>query len=33
MDGEGKAKPQEYEKPGYVSEEVVNDIAEWVKKQ
>jgi len=33
MDGEGKAKPQEYEKPGYVAEEVVNDIAEWVKKQ
>jgi dienelactone hydrolase len=33
MDGEGKAKPQEYEKPGYVSEEVVNDVAEWVKKQ
>jgi dienelactone hydrolase len=33
MEGEGKAKPQEYEKPGYVAEEVVNDIAEWVKKQ
>jgi uncharacterized protein len=32
MDGEGKAKPQEYKKPGYVAEEVVNDIVEWVKK-
>jgi dienelactone hydrolase len=33
MEGEGKSKPQEYEKPGFVSEEVINDIAEWVKKQ
>ena len=31
MEGEGKAKPAEYEKAGHVSREVVDDIAAWVK--
>jgi len=31
MKGVGKATPAEYEKPGFVSEVVVNDIAGWVK--
>lgn len=31
MTGKGKAVPAEYEKPGFVSETVVNDIASWVK--
>ncbi len=32
MEGEGKAKPAEYEKPGHVAEEVINDLANWIKK-
>jgi dienelactone hydrolase len=30
--GQGKSTPQEYEKGGYVAEEVVSDIAAWVLK-
>jgi dienelactone hydrolase len=33
MDGEGKARPEEYEKAGHVSREVVDDIAAWIKKR
>jgi hypothetical protein len=33
MEGVGKAKPDEYEKAGYVAKEVVDDIATWVKRQ
>jgi dipeptidyl aminopeptidase/acylaminoacyl peptidase len=32
-EGEGMAKPEEYEKPGNVSKEVIDDIADWIKKQ
>ncbi len=32
IDGEGKITPNEYGKPGHVSETVINDIAGWVKK-
>jgi dienelactone hydrolase len=32
MEGEGKAKPQEYDKPGHVAGEVIDDVAAWVKK-
>jgi uncharacterized protein len=32
MEGEGKAKPAEYEKAGHVAEEVVDDIAKWIKR-
>ena len=28
--GEGKPSPAEYEKPGHVAEEVVDDIAKWI---
>jgi dienelactone hydrolase len=30
IEGEGKSTPAEYEKPGHVAEEVVNDIAKWI---
>jgi fermentation-respiration switch protein FrsA (DUF1100 family) len=33
MEGEGKAKPAEYDKAGHVSQEVIDDIARWIKKQ
>jgi dienelactone hydrolase len=33
MDGEGKARPAEYEKTGHVAREVIDDIAQWVKRQ
>jgi dienelactone hydrolase len=33
MEGKGKSRPEEYLKPGHVAKEVVNDIAEWVKKR
>jgi dienelactone hydrolase len=32
ISGKGKSTPQEYEKGGYVAEEVVSDIAAWVLK-
>ncbi|MCE5323347.1 DUF3887 domain-containing protein [bacterium] len=32
MKGSGKSTPQEYEVPGHVSEEVIDDIAAWVKR-
>jgi dienelactone hydrolase len=32
MEGEGKAKPDEYNKAGHVSREVVDDIARWINK-
>jgi len=31
MSGEGKSTPNEYSEPSHVSEEVVNDIGEWIK--
>jgi len=33
MEGEGKAKPAEYEKEGHVTQGVIDDIAAWVKQQ
>jgi dipeptidyl aminopeptidase/acylaminoacyl peptidase len=30
--GEGKSTPTEYEKPGHVAEDVIEEIASWVKK-
>jgi dienelactone hydrolase len=33
MEGEGKSKPGEYNKAGHVAKEVVDDIAEWVKRR
>lgn len=32
MEGEGKAKPSEYDKAGHVSRELVDDLAAWIKK-
>ncbi len=29
--GKGKSTPREYERPGHVAEEVVGDIADWIK--
>jgi dienelactone hydrolase len=31
-EGEGKSKPEEYQKPAHVAQEVIDDIAGWVKK-
>jgi hypothetical protein len=31
MEGEGKAKPAEYDKAGHVAQEVVDDVARWIK--
>jgi hypothetical protein len=31
MEGMGKARPAEYDKPGHVAKEVIDDIATWVK--
>lgn len=31
--GEGKSKPAEYQKPGSVAREVIDDIADWITKQ
>ena len=31
MEGKGKAKPQEYDRAGHVAEELVNDLAGWMK--
>jgi dienelactone hydrolase len=31
MEGKGKAKPQEYDRPGHVAKEVIDDMAAWVK--
>jgi dienelactone hydrolase len=31
-EGEGKAKPAEYQKEGHVAKEVIDDIASWVKR-
>jgi dienelactone hydrolase len=33
MEGEGKARPDEYTKAGYVARELVDDLAAWIKKQ
>jgi dienelactone hydrolase len=33
MEGEGKAKPAEYDQEGHVAREVIDDVAAWVKKQ
>src|SRR5262249_1111697 len=33
MEGEGKAKPAEYEKAGHVAQQVIEDVADWVKRQ
>lgn len=32
MEGEGKAKPAEYDKPGHVAGGLVSDLAAWIKK-
>ena len=32
IEGEGKSLPQEYEKPGHVAEEVIADLAAWIKR-
>jgi dienelactone hydrolase len=32
MNGEGKSTPAEYERPGHVSESVLDDISEWIGK-
>ncbi len=32
IEGSGKSKPAEYEKPGNVAEDVITDISEWIKK-
>jgi fermentation-respiration switch protein FrsA (DUF1100 family) len=32
MTGQGKSKPDEYERPGHVAENVIDDIAEWILK-
>jgi hypothetical protein len=31
MEGEGKAKPAEYDKAGHVARELVDDVAMWIK--
>jgi hypothetical protein len=31
LPGEGKSQPAEYDKPSHVPEQVVKDIAEWIK--
>jgi hypothetical protein len=31
--GEGKSLPAEYESPGHVAEDVVRDIADWIRQQ
>jgi dienelactone hydrolase len=31
MDGQGKARPAEYDKAGHVAAEVVDDVARWIK--
>jgi uncharacterized protein len=33
VEGRGKATPAAYNVPGHVVEEVINDIAEWIKQQ
>ena len=33
MKGEGKSIPAEYEKQGNVDEQVIKDIADWIKSQ
>ena len=32
MDGEGKATPAEYQKPGHVAKTVIEEIAAWIKR-
>ena len=32
-EGEGKAKPAEYQQEGHVAKEVVDDVAAWVQKR
>jgi dienelactone hydrolase len=31
MEGEGKAKPEEYDRPGHVAPGVIDDLAAWIK--
>jgi hypothetical protein len=33
MEGQGKARPEEYTKTGHVAREVIDDLAAWIKKQ
>ena len=33
MEGRGKATPEEYGRPGHVSQRVVEDVAEWIRSQ
>jgi len=30
IEGQGKSVPAEYQKPGHVAAETINDIAQWV---
>lgn len=32
IEGEGKARPEEYQKTGHVAKEVIEDLAAWIKK-
>jgi len=32
MEGVGKSTPDEYDKPGHVSIDIIDDIAKWIKK-
>lgn len=31
VEGEGRSKPAEYRVPGHVAEDVIGDIAQWIK--
>jgi dipeptidyl aminopeptidase/acylaminoacyl peptidase len=31
--GEGKSRPEEYQRPGHVAGEVIRDLCEWIRKQ
>lgn len=33
IDGEGRVKRAEHEQPGHVAKEIIDDIADWIKKQ
>jgi fermentation-respiration switch protein FrsA (DUF1100 family) len=32
VEGNGKSAPAEYDVPGHVAEDVINDIANWIKR-
>ena len=29
--GEGRSTPEEYDRPGHVAQEVIGDIADWIR--